>query len=209
MPRVYIKYLIIGAFCALVSAVFVAVKVSFVQAEDIFLIEPADMSQTSTRDQRVNQRKAELKVQINEQSLKNLAARCEKVQKVVVTLKTRDEKVLIARHDFYIGSANKLNYIVENLKKRDISTASVETASQPFTTAVNKYLVDAGSYKTAIDDLAAMSCSKDTTGLRATILSAQQLRAQLASDVKNVKATFVQIKAAVEQAKKMLPKAGS
>ncbi|MBI5906834.1 hypothetical protein HY857_02160 [Candidatus Saccharibacteria bacterium] len=178
-----------------------------VQAEDVFLVEPADTSQTTTKDQRISQRKTELKAQISEQSLKTLAQKCKKVQKTIAAIKTKDEKALIIRHDFYTSSANKLNYIVDNLKKQNISSTALEAAGQPFGVAVNKYLSDARAYKAAIDDLASMDCTKDTTGFRATILSAQQLRAQLASDVATIKNTFTQIKAAVEQAKTKLPKA--
>lgn len=209
MRKAYKKHLTIGVLCAVLFAVVVVIKNPPAKAEDVFLIEPADTSQTTTRDQRVNQRKAEQQAHINEQSLSNLAARCEKIQKTITTLKTKDAKALTRRHDFYTDKANKLNYIVENLKKQNISSATLETASQPFTVAVNKYLVDAQNYKAAIDDLAAMNCSSDTAGFRATILSAQKLRAQLATDAQNIKATFTQIRATVEQAKKMLPKAGN
>jgi hypothetical protein len=201
------KYLSI-ALCILLGVTVMAAQTLPAQAEDIFLVEPADTSQTTTRDQRVSQRKTELKNQISEQSLKNLALRCEKVQKVVAALKTKDDKILTTRHDFYTSSANKLNYIVDSLKKQGISSTALESAGQPFGVAVNKYLADAQAYKTAMEDLTAMDCAKDTTGFRATILSAQQLRAGLANDVKKVNSTFTQIKDAVEQIKTKLPKTG-
>ncbi len=201
------KYLSIP-LCALIGAMIMAAQTLPAQAEDVFLVEPADTSQTTTKDQRISQRKTELKVQISEQSLKTLAQKCEKVQKVVAALKTKDDKTLTTRHDFYTSSANKLNYIVDNLKKQGISSTTLESAGQPFGVAVNKYLADAQAYKTAIDDLASMDCAKDPTGFRATILSAQQLRAQLANDVKKVNSTFAQIKDAVEQIKTKLPKTG-
>lgn len=205
MPRVHIKYLSI-VFCALIGVMIMAAQTPPVQAEDVFLVEPADTSQTTTKDQRISQRKTELKAQISEQSLKTLAQKCEKVQKTIAALKTKDDKILTTRHDFYTSSANKLNYIVDNLKKQGISSTALENVGQPFGVAVNKYLADAQAYKTAIEDLAAMDCAKDTTSFRATILSAQQLRAGLASDVKKVNSTFAQIKAAVDQIKTKLPK---
>lgn len=201
------KYLSI-VFCALIGATIMTVEAPPVQAEDIFLVEPADTSQTTTKDQRISQRKTELKAQISEQSLKTLAQKCEKVQKVIAALKTKDDKTLTTRHDFYTSSANKLNYIVDNLKKQNISSTALESAGQPFGVAVNKYLADAQAYKTAMEDLTAIDCTKDTTGFRATIISAQQLRAGLASDVKKVNSTFTQIKDAVEQIKTKLPKTG-
>lgn len=209
MRKTYIKYLATTTFCVAVCAGALIVEILPAEAEDIFLIEPADTTQVTSRDQRISQRKTEFKAQIDEQSLKNLPSRCEKVQNAVKTLKTNDDKTLSSRHDFYTGSANKLNYIIENLKKRNVDHTAVEAASRPFADSVNKYLSDAAEYKAAIEDLALMNCTKDTAGFRSTILSARELRARLASDEKNVKNTFVQIKTAVERAKETLSKASN
>lgn len=204
MPKIHIKYLTVCALFVLLCAVPLAIKISPVKASDAFLVEPANPEESTTRDQRVAERKAAFTVQIDQQSVRTLAARCEKTQKVLVALKDKDAKVLTARHDTYTNSVDKLNFIIKNLKSRNINSTAMEISRQQFIVATNKYIADAGNYKTALDDLAQLDCSKDLTGFKATILSARQLRSQLAVDVKNVKATYTQVKSAVDLAKQAL-----
>jgi hypothetical protein len=185
------------------NCIFWAVGDSRVSAED-FIIEPKKVSDSTTQDQRLLERKDEFKSQIDAQAQKKLADKCEQVSKTLKSFKDKDTQALNTRHDKYVSYSDKLEFITNNLQSRGISTNNIESARQVFIDATNKYLADAAEYKSAIDDLTQIDRSKDPSGYRATILSSRKLRNQLAVDIKAVKATFTQIQSAVDQAKKSL-----
>jgi hypothetical protein len=171
------------------------------------LTTPTDSSESTTLPQRLSQRKTALKVQLSSAQAVSIAKGCSVAQLGIQEIKTKGVASANTRHETYTKLATDLNAIIDHLERESINTAALKSAQTKFNTAINKYLTDAESYKTTMDDGVVMDCVADAAGFQATLLSARQFRTQLSSDVSAIKAAVPDLSKALSDAKDILVQA--
>jgi hypothetical protein len=158
-------------------------------ASDNPLIIPTDPEQATTLPQRLAQRKAAFKVQLNATQQQVIKSKCSLGQTGLQDIKTKDSAAATTRLQVYSDLAIQLANIIDHLKRQSIDTTKLAAAQKQFNDTINTYLSDAVAYKTAMDDTVVMDCAADPAGFEASLMAARQLRTQLASDVAKIKSS--------------------
>jgi hypothetical protein len=143
--------------------------------------------------QRISERQSVLKLKLTAAQKKLLTTRCAAAQTKLQVLKTQDSTAAGKRQQIYSDLASRLEDIIVQLKVQGVDTTQLSTAQKNFNAAIDLYLADAMSYRAALDDAATIDCQTDPTGFEASLLSARQLRVQLAADVSKIKAIRPQL----------------
>lgn len=146
------------------------------------IVTPPDPQSTTTIEQRIAQRKAAAKPQQTAARAAQITSKCSLAQSAVGQLRTKDTKARVARNQAYTTLATRLNNIVINLGNQGFNASDLFAKQKQFNDAINKYLVTAMDYKTAVDDLVNMDCKADPAGFDATLSLVRSHRAQLATD---------------------------
>jgi hypothetical protein len=165
---------------------------------------PADPAQATTLPQRLSQRKTALKVQLSAPQIQKITKGCSLAQTGLQDIKTKDATAAEKRFQAYSALASQLAITIDHLERQGIDTTKLKIQQTTFKGAINKYLSDAANYKSAMDDVVVMDCKNDTAGFEATLLSARQLRTQLAADASAIKAEVPAITKAIEETKQSL-----
>lgn len=173
------------------------------------IVSPADPQATTTIEQRVSQRKAAVRLQPNAARTAQISSKCSLAQSAVGQLRTKDTKVRVQRNQAYTTLAGRLNNVVINLGNQGVNASDLHAKQRQFNAAVNKYLVTAMDYKTAVDDLVNMDCRADTSGFEATLLTVRSLRTQLAQDAAAIKDQLPPLINSLSDMKKSLNRGGS
>lgn len=168
------------------------------------LITLPDPEESTTLSQRVAQRKNTASLKLTDSQIQNIAGRCAAAQTRLKNVQTKDKSIADNRHQTYEGVATQLDAIINRLQNQNVDTAQLKTAQAKFNNAINKYLADALSYKTAIDDAVLVKCAADPQGFEATLQEARKLRVQLAKDSEQVKAQVPGLADALTGAKNSL-----
>jgi small-conductance mechanosensitive channel len=157
-------------------------------------------TQTKEITDRVTQRKNLLKLQLPNDKSQKLAKKCTAAQKLIKSINAQDNNKATKRQQVYTNISTRLNIIIDGLNKRSIDTTELKSLQDQFNTTANQYLVDASTYKTAMEDLSEMDCTADPAGFAATLSTSRQLRTKLSSEVGQVKAIKSQISQSVANA---------
>lgn len=170
------------------------------------LVAPNDPEQSTTLSQRVDQRKNATKVRLSASQANNIAQKCVTAQTGLQQIGAKDKAAAQTRTQTYSALATQLTNTVDQLQRQNVDTASLQTVQTQFNNSINQYLSDNATYKAAMDDAVVMDCASDPTGFEATLQTARQLRAQLASDAAKVKAILPQLTQDLNNAKEALIK---
>ena len=168
------------------------------------LVSPTDPAQSTTMPQRIAQRKNAINAQLTTARQQRLVKQCAVAQTGIQQIKIKDTAAANTRRETYTKLATRLSTIIDRLERQSINTTALKTAQDAFTRAINQYLKNAISYKTAMDDIVIMDCAKDPLGFEATLLSTRQLRARLSSDTARVKTAVPLLTQELDKAKQEL-----
>jgi hypothetical protein len=164
------------------------------------------VSGTSTVEQRIVQRKSAIKPQLTDLQTQILASKCVSAQATLKNIKTKDLALADNRKLIYTDLSAKISVMIGKMQKQGIDVVALKNAQAQFNDIANKYLIDSDSYKTTLDDLTAMGCVKDPAGFEATLVSARQLRTQLANDSSLIKKALANVAQALADSKTALAK---
>lgn len=149
------------------------------------LITPSAQEDSTTQDQRLSARRA--KVQLSAADKASITSKCALAQTAVNDRKLKDSKAAAIRLQTYNDLVTRITFLVDNLSSQGDDASQLLNAQNYFVATINSYLVDAASYKVAMDDLVTMDCMSDPAGFRATLNDARNLRAKLTTDTAAVK----------------------
>jgi len=153
------------------------------------LVIPNDPEQSTTMSQRVAQRESTFKVHLSATQQQGIKSKCTVAQTGMQNLLTKDIAATNNRRQVYSDLAAQLATIIDHLKRQSIDTNQVVNAQKQFNDAINAYLTDSVTYKTAMDDSIVIDCVNNPVGFEASLLASRQLRGQLAVDVAKIKTT--------------------
>ena len=191
-------------YACLVFMASVIYFASMVMSAPAGLAEPPNGEKTTSLAERLDKRQAEQQLDIGSELKQRILSKCEVAQGLVNKLKTRDGVTRDKYKNQYFQFAEKLETITTGLAKQGVSTSALVSAQQRITEAINQYLVDAESYRVAINDLASISCQSNPEGFYITLQAARASRKELKTDVDSVTRTVPDIKNALAKIKSEL-----
>lgn len=170
---------------------------------------PPPLTAGSDRSQRITQRKAAYKAQLNSVPRARLLSNCQGAQARLSNLKAKNQFNLQMRQQTYSKLTDDLAKIIKSLKKQDVAVSKLSESQSKFDSAIKNYQADYQLYKTALDDAAAMDCRADPDGFLASLHESRALRSRLAADAAAIKAALPEISNGLSAAKlELINKAG-
>lgn len=154
----------------------------------VFAAASSSSPAATTLSQRLTLRQQTLAVHLTNAQFQNIAKKCSQAQTTLQKIKAKDTAIAESRRQTYTNADTKLSAVVDSLERQGIDTASLKVSQTKLNSAINQFLNDSESYKTALDDITAMDCTKDPIGFEATLMDARRLRTQLAKDSLQIKA---------------------
>jgi hypothetical protein len=167
---------------------------------------PPDPEQSTTLQQRIAQRKTAFKISLTAVQSQNIAKKCSAAQTALKTIQAKDKTKEFNRTQAYTDLATKLNTVVGRLDSQKVDTTNLKLEQTKFNSAINQYLADAATYKTALDDIVALNCIADPTGFQTALVEARQFRTKLSSDVQQIKSVNATLIKALGDLKNTLSK---
>lgn len=154
--------------------------------------------------QRVAQRKNELKTKLDAVTQARITARCKAAQTVLKNMQQRGQTGLSQRVGKYDTVSNKLSNLVEKLEGTQTDSTALKQVQAKFSAAVTTFKKDLAAYNQSLDDALAMDCAADPAGFKATLDSLRAQRAQLAKDAAAIKKLQPELVKALASVRKAL-----
>jgi len=201
----YTASLFVGAIVSLMC-VFSVAKADAPATVLADLTTPTSLEDTSTIDQRLVARKVTFKVQLSASERTFLVSKCTLSQSALTDLRAKDRRAATIRFQTYSDLSKKLAFLVDNLSAQGVDARQLLTAQNKFVGAINVYLKDAETYKTAVDDAINVDCKADPEGFKASLTEARQLRAILGPDVNSIKSNLGDLRTTLSDERQLLIK---
>ena len=144
----------------------------------------------TARQQRIEKRKAELKIRLSSLEQAKIKTKCKNSQGLVMSLSGRIKGLQTSRNQVYTNLASRLTKLSGQLKDQGLDTATLDTQIAELKTKVDTFKTDLTAYKEAASDLADMDCVNDPTGFKASLEAARSTREKVAKDAMDIK-TYV------------------
>ncbi|MBX4199697.1 hypothetical protein KW789_02280 [Candidatus Saccharibacteria bacterium] len=204
----YTASLLLGAIISMV-VVFSVTRAAPAATVLSTLETPTSPEDTSTIEQRLAARKTVFKVQLSAADKSSLIGKCVLSQSALTDTRAKDQKAATVRFQTYSDLAKKLSYLVDNLIAQGVDGSELLDSQNKFVDAINIYLKDAETYKTAMDDAINVDCKSDPTGFKVSLLEARQTRSSLGKDVASIKSNLTGLKKSLSDERQLLIKTPS
>lgn len=135
-----------------------------------------------TLQQRLDNRKAELKIKLTALQQQRITLKCKASQGLLSRLDGRINGIDTSRTNVYKQVADKLTALDTKVKADGIDTTQLESEIDSFNTQVSTFQTDLSAYKLAVSDLAAMDCVKDPVAFQASLQAARTAHDKTATD---------------------------
>lgn len=139
---------------------------------------PSENTAEAVRE-RVEKRKAELKIKLENNEVTRLKGRCKAAQAVLSKAKTRSEEVEKRRLAHYEKVTTRVNTLIEKLKVANQPTTDLEAAQSTVSLKVEELESSFDTYQQALSDAAAIDCVVDPEGFKASLQTARTLHAAI------------------------------
>lgn len=164
----------------------------------------------ASMQQRLEKRKAELKVKLSVPEETKLKAKCKASQGKLSSLDGRIKGLETSRGAVYKALTEHLTKLSTKLKAQGVDTKALDEEITILGTKIDTFKTDLAAYKLAVSDLADMECVSDPTAFKASLEAARAARQKAAADAADVKAyvkdtikpTLQQLRTQLEAAKK-------
>lgn len=185
----------IGAF---VAVPFVSGAIVFAHAGEEH--KPVAQQSTTTKpealatdpvkslQERINKRKAELKIRLSAAEKLKIQNKCQASQGHVSSVKGRIQGIETSRTQVYSNMTDRLTDLSEKLKNKGADTAALDAAIAELKKKIETFNTDLATYKQAVSDLADMDCKTDPDGFKASLQAARTAQETTSKDAKDVRA---------------------
>lgn len=157
--------------------------------------------------ERLEKRKAELKVKLTALEERRIQQKCKTAQTVLKNIHNRAENAQKRREEGYGKLVSRLNELEAKIAARGVDTTELKSQIQTLSDKAKTFNEDLKNYVEALDDMAKMDCSSDPTAFKATLEAGRTLREKLktsAADIHNyvketIKPTLVELRQAIAE----------
>ncbi len=161
---------------------------------------PSNAPAGGTLAQRIDQRKAERNLKLEERDVKRLEGRCVAVQGNVREIQQKAASVLTKRTKLYQSIDAKLWVVIGRLKLAEQDTFDLEKLRIALAEKTANFQVISANYQQTIDDVIVMNCQADPAGFKALVDTARIYHTQLRDQSADIRAYIVdQIKPELTQ----------
>lgn len=149
-----------------------------------------ETTEAKALQERLEKKKAELKINLNQLEKERLKNRCKPAQALV---KTEGEKVdgrVVVRTKAYTKLVERLNSLVSKLEAKEVDVTQLKSQIAVLETKIAKFNTDLAAYKQALSDLRTVDCATDPDAFKAALEVARSSRDTLITDATDIK-TYV------------------
>ena len=150
-----------------------------------------EQSEESDRQQRINERKEALQIQLNEVAQRRVRARCRASQAQLRRVELRVAGVSARRERIYNTLTERLASLSEKLQVQGIDTTEYDEQINELNAKIEAFYLNLAQYETVVSDLASMDCAADPEGYRASLEEARTLRARSVQTAQEIR-TYLQ-----------------
>lgn len=148
---------------------------------------PANTAAGSSIEQRVNQRKQERQVKLDETNSKRLESVCVNTQTKVRILRDEYVKVADKRSEIYRKVDARLWVLIGSLKYINKDTFKLEQQRSELLKQVNAYENSVTQFRQTLEDTAAVNCKADPAGFKALIETARLYNSQIRTQANSIR----------------------
>lgn len=161
--------------------------------------------------QRVEQRKAEMKIRISTAEKQRLQSRCKNAQQgSISSLRGRIKGIETSREQVYDNLVDRLTKLSDKVEGKGADVAELETQITELKTKIEGFKTDLDAYKLSVSDLADMDCSSspaNAEAFKASLEAARAAREKVSQDVVAIKSYVNEtIKPTLQELRKELEK---
>lgn len=180
-----------------ISLLVPAAIVSTVAAQEQTTTTKPQVAQTTTvpteaqkkaMQDRIQQRKDAQKLKLTTAQQKRLKDRCKNAQGKIVSEQAKTNGIETSRTKIYTDTVSRLTTLETKLAAQGLDTAALKTAITTLKTQIATFNTDLAAYKDAVSDLAAMDCTADPTGFKASLEATRTARKKVREDANAIRA---------------------
>lgn len=152
---------------------------------------PANPANGSTAAQRLEQRKAERKIVLEDKDQKRLLQVCTNVQAKISQLRRSTTPAFTERGKLYQRIDANLWVVIGQLKLAEKDTFELEKDRAALAAKTATFQTTLKNYQEVLDDMAVINCQADVVGFKALLETARLYFADLRTQSANIKAQVV------------------
>lgn len=152
---------------------------------------PADAPAGSSLEQRVEQRKKERAITLDEKASDRIVDRCVNAQGKIRSIRGTYTGASNNRTNVYKDVDAKLWIIIGSLKLIDKDTFKLEQQRLDLLKQINAFDNSAAQLRQTLDDLAAMNCKADPVGFKALLDTSRLYNAQVRSSFITIRSQII------------------
>lgn len=137
---------------------------------------------SETLQTRLEKKKAELQVRLDEAQKERIKTRCSAAQDKVGTVSQIASSRSTAREQAYSRLVEKLEALVAKLKAKQIDTTTLEAQINELKAKITTFNTHMTAYKQALQDVKDVDCSADQEAFQAALLAARTARQVVVDD---------------------------
>jgi hypothetical protein len=151
--------------------------------------EEGSMGQASgTLEERLNNVKERVSVQVNEAEQRRIEARCSTAQERINNLRNRLGDSIESRRNAYTGVSSRLNELVAKLQAAGIENTELNLAVAEMEALLNDSRLSVDAYMQNLADITEMDCASDAEGFKALLDDAREKRTAIVSRQSEIQA---------------------
>ncbi len=137
---------------------------------------------TKALTDRIAKRKTELKTKLTNAEKVRLLSKCKAAQGLVRTTEGRVKGLEISRGQVYENTITHLTGLSEKLKNKGIDTTELNSDITILRSKITVFNTDLAVFKQNVSDLAAMDCTTDPDGFKASLEAARTAQQKVRQD---------------------------
>jgi hypothetical protein len=137
--------------------------------------------------EKLEKKKAELSIKLDEAEKQRIASRCSSAQGKVKSLSENVSGRVKVRQQAYLKLVEKLEALVPKLQAQGVDTAALESQIDVLKEKIAKFDADLALYRDGISDLKDVDCTTDPEAFQAALQAARTLRDALVDDALDIR----------------------
>lgn len=143
---------------------------------------------SGTLEERLNNVKERVAVQVNEAEQRRIEARCSTAQERINNLRNRIGDSIERRRNAYTGVSSRLNELVVKLQAAGVENTELNLAVAEMEALLNDSRLSVDTYMQNLADITEMDCASDAEGFKALLDDAREKRTAIVSRQSEIQA---------------------
>jgi chromosome segregation ATPase len=144
----------------------------------------------ATLQQRLEERKARLQVQLTAARQQRLLERCKPAQARIINLGERINGNVPKRYQAYENLTNRLESLITRLEVHNVDTAKLQSQKAELEQKISAFKSSLEAYQQELADAGTLDCTADTAAFQASLEAARNTRQDLQQDAADIR-TYV------------------